>query len=262
MSQLYNIFILEFPFLPQDDWNGKWFPNPPSNVDGSNGIKHGSQEIKEGRMPMGVISNNCDDGKTNLTVDWDDSPIDYTCFQQRSLYRPKIDVQPIEIVYNIPTEYTALHKCMDTPITYDYSIPTFGTHRPLWPKYGEYVFVPVQRWLHNLEHGALVMLYHPCADTRETQYLKNIVRNCLYRHIITPYASLTEERPLALVTWGHSLEMSKVDIVTVVNFIATNTLRGPEATPRDGQYDYKLLKPAKVVSNQEDSNVCPIRSSK
>lgn len=26
-----------------------------------------------------------------------------------------------------------------------------GTHRPLWPRYGEYKFVPRQRWVHNLE---------------------------------------------------------------------------------------------------------------
>lgn len=26
-----------------------------------------------------------------------------------------------------------------------------GTHRPLWPAYGEYVYVPKQRWLHSLE---------------------------------------------------------------------------------------------------------------
>jgi len=26
-----------------------------------------------------------------------------------------------------------------------------GTHRPLWAQYGEYKFVPRQRWVHNLE---------------------------------------------------------------------------------------------------------------
>lgn len=26
-------------------------------------------------------------------------------------------------------------------------------HRPLWPVYGEYLFVPPQRWLHSVEHG-------------------------------------------------------------------------------------------------------------
>jgi len=26
-----------------------------------------------------------------------------------------------------------------------------GDHRPVWPKFGEYIFVPPQRWLHNIE---------------------------------------------------------------------------------------------------------------
>lgn len=69
-----------------------------------------------------------------------------------------------------------------------------GTHRPLWPKYGEYKYVPKQRWLHNLEHGAIVMLYHPCADEREIAKLKRIIQKCLFRHIITPYNGLTTDR--------------------------------------------------------------------
>lgn len=37
-----------------------------------------------------------------------------------------------------------------------------GPHRPLWPVYGEYVYLPPQRWLHALEvnitllHGNVV----------------------------------------------------------------------------------------------------------
>lgn len=42
-----------------------------------------------------------------------------------------------------------------------------GTHRKLWPVYGEYVYVPPQRWIHSLEHGAIVLLYHPCANLNQ-----------------------------------------------------------------------------------------------
>lgn len=69
-----------------------------------------------------------------------------------------------------------------------------GTHRPLWGVFGEYKFLPKQRWLHNLEHGAIVMLYHPCADRNEVNLLKKIVKNCLYKHIITPYNLLEPNR--------------------------------------------------------------------
>uniref|UniRef100_A0A1Y1LUY2 DUF3105 domain-containing protein n=1 Tax=Photinus pyralis TaxID=7054 RepID=A0A1Y1LUY2_PHOPY len=247
--------ILGVPFSePNEKWNGKWFPYSP--MDDGNNVIPSNIEMTQKHIQMGVISDDCDNGKDNITVDWNDSPINYTCFDKKSLYLPNIDVQPIEVAYNIPKEYAAMHECMNTTITYNYPIPTFGPHRPLWPKYGEYLFVPVQRWLHNLEHGAIVMLYHPCANVRETEYLKEIVKNCLYRHIITPYTLLTMDRPLALLAWGHSLEMSKVDTATVINFIRRRALQGPERISRDGDYDHKLVNPAKVVSDQEDSDLC------
>ena len=33
-------------------------------------------------------------------------------------------------------------------------------------------FVPAQRWLHNIEHGAVVMLYHPCTHPILVQQLR------------------------------------------------------------------------------------------
>ncbi|KAJ8967656.1 hypothetical protein NQ314_002691 [Rhamnusium bicolor] len=132
-----------------------------------------------------------------------------------------------------------------------------GTHRPLWAVYGEYTFLPRQRWIHNLEHGGVVMLYHPCANKNQVNTLRNLVKSCLYRHVITPYNLLSLDRPLALVTWGHRLEMSKVASEIVVDFIKKHALHGPEKTHRDGQYSLMLEEHANVVSNIEDSNLCP-----
>lgn len=38
------------------------------------------------------------------------------------------------------------------------------------------------------------MLYHPCANPLEVERLRNLVNKCLWRHIITPYSYLDEER--------------------------------------------------------------------
>lgn len=38
------------------------------------------------------------------------------------------------------------------------------------------------------------MLYHPCANPLEVERLKNLVNKCLWRHVITPYSYLDEER--------------------------------------------------------------------
>ncbi len=52
----------------------------------------------------------------------------------------------LKITYEQPQHY-----CMSDKIEYNTSLPTFGDHRPLWPMFGEYKFVPPQRWLHNIE---------------------------------------------------------------------------------------------------------------
>ena len=55
-------------------------------------------------------------------------------------------------------------------------------------------FVPRERWLHNIEHGAVVMLYDPCVLDSEVNKLRKIVRSCIKKHVITPTTFLTRER--------------------------------------------------------------------
>ena len=55
-------------------------------------------------------------------------------------------------------------------------------------------FVPRERWLHNIEHGAVVMLYDPCTLESEVNKLKRIVRTCIKKHIITPTTFLSPAR--------------------------------------------------------------------
>lgn len=87
-----------------------------------------------------------------------------------------------------------------------------GGHRPVWPQYGEYNYLPTQRWLHSLEHGAVVMLYHPCANYNEVVHLKDIVRNCMYRHIITASNDLHQDRVGLQYNWD---KLSKLKITHV-----------------------------------------------
>lgn len=218
--------------------------------------------VPSSKPTMGLPDAECDNGKDNLAIDFDpmnltDSVI-YVCLGKKHLYNPNMTVEPILREHDISPAYRPLHKCMETKITYEPGIPTFGTHRPLWAKYGIYKYVPPQRWLHNVEHGAIVMLYHPCANFNQVEQLKMLVKNCLYRHIITPSSGLlTPERPLALVAWGKSLEMSVVVPEIVIRFIKENALRGPEKTATNGQYEKLLINHADVVSTIDDSVLCP-----
>ncbi|XP_066995743.1 uncharacterized protein [Anabrus simplex] len=234
-----------------ETWTGRWLPERPAiHTDHSS-------DLQSNGIRMGVPSSKCDDAKTNLTVDWDYSPVNYTCYHPARKFKPDRTVRTLIERENIPKFYVAQHKCMDEPIYYSSVLPTFGTHRPLWPRYGEYKFVPKQRWLHNLEHGAIVMLYHPCANPLEVNRLRQILTGCLRRHIITPDTLLSQDRPLALLAWGWRMTMSVVQPDIIKDFIKQHALQGPEAVPADGLYDEGLLVPAKIVSNIEDYYVCP-----
>lgn len=79
----------------------------------------------------------------------------------------------------------------------------------------------------------------------------------MYRHIITAHEKLTADRPFALVAWGKSLEMSYIEPSIVVGFIRMNGLQAPEKISRDGQYTAGLKDKANIVSDVNDSNLCP-----
>uniref|UniRef100_A0A6B0V758 Putative conserved secreted protein n=1 Tax=Ixodes ricinus TaxID=34613 RepID=A0A6B0V758_IXORI len=217
---------------------------------------------ENGRPMMGYINPDCDDGKKRLNVDHDERKQDLSCGYHDALkFSFVTGLAPPRLTCDIiPPHYHPPHYCMDTRIKYPSRIPTFEGHRPLWPRYGEYNYVPPQRWLHSIEHGAVVMLYHPCARWGHVQKLRTLLKNCIRKHIITPYLGLTPKRPLALVSWGCRLEMSFVKTADVVAFIRYFALNGPEGhLATDGQYSWGLVEGASVVkgSDFQDSNLCP-----
>lgn len=126
-----------------------------------------------------------------------------------------------------------------------------------WAQFGEYKYLPPQRWLHNIEHGAIVFLYHPCANQNIVDKLRTIVKNCLYRHIITPYKLLSPERPFALAAWGATIEFSVLDSTTVIDFIKQHAKKAPEKVSRDGQYKQLLTEHAKIITSEDDFILCP-----
>lgn len=211
------------------------------------------------RMVMGERTP-CDNGRMKIKIDFD--PFDeelsylYECPRKREIAVDE-EVQPFAILYDPPRGYRPLHRCMDSSIEYIERIPTIGPHRPLWAVWGEYTYLPVQRWLHNIEHGAIILLYHPCVDQTELNKLRKLVKQCIYRHIITPYPQLTKERPLALATWAASLEMNKVDLALAKHFIQEYALKGPERTSKNGQYQLMLVEKARIVSDVADTVLCP-----
>uniref|UniRef100_A0A915KBD4 Uncharacterized protein n=1 Tax=Romanomermis culicivorax TaxID=13658 RepID=A0A915KBD4_ROMCU len=158
-----------------------------------------------------------------------------------------------------PKDDVVNHACMSKSIIYEEKPPLRGEHRPNWAIWGEYLYLPPQRWLHNLEHGGIIGLYHPCADMEQISILKEVVTDCLYRHIITPYNKLTAERPFALLSWGSKLEMNYINKTLAEQFIKDRAkYKAPEDIPDDGQFSENLVKRAELVSGDSEDNIlCP-----
>lgn len=157
---------------------------------------------------------NCDDTKNGIGIDWngDDETIPEALYQ---CTKSKFEILDFSNSKALNKEYcitppTGSHVCLDKKIEYDVQIPMGGKHRPVWVTYGEYLYMPPQRWIHAIEHGAAAFLFNPCANGAEIEAFKNISKRCLRRHIITPYENLPENVHFAIVTFGCRVEMNKV----------------------------------------------------
>ena len=58
----------------------------------------------------------------------------------------------------------------------------------------------------NKLKGAAVFLYNPCNYPDEIEYFKTIARNCLRRHVITPFQNVQPNK-FVIVTHGCRLEL-------------------------------------------------------
>uniref|UniRef100_A0A1B0FJW6 Uncharacterized protein n=1 Tax=Glossina morsitans morsitans TaxID=37546 RepID=A0A1B0FJW6_GLOMM len=234
-----------------DLWRGLWFPYPPEYEYKTNIVKKAN-------------STACDNGKDNIGIDYD--PKDkrdsyhYLCLSNnRTKYQPNINTTALLNEYFIPPAYQPSVKCLDEIIYYREPLPTYGSYRPLAPKYGVYNYLPPQRWLHSLANGAIVLLYHPCAFPGQVNLLKNILQSCLYRRIVTPSQLPSTERPIVLLSWGKSLQMSVVDERIALNFIKENAKHGLKQKQKmtsDRYYDIDLLSQAHLLTNEEDGIIC------
>lgn len=75
--------------------------------------------------------------------------------------------------------------------------------------------------------------------------------------MLTPYPELTPERPIALVGWSASLEMSHFNVSLAKYFMRVYAKTGPEHTPQDGQYRHLLTERARFVKKVFDESICP-----
>ncbi|XP_022093225.1 uncharacterized protein LOC110980648 [Acanthaster planci] len=208
-----------------------------------------------GGVPMGIPNDKCDNAKDHLEVDWNNMTQDYQCLG--SIYTNEKNPATIPAAQCTTLLDPPIHVCLPEPIAYRDPIPTSGAHRPLWAKFGEYRYLPKQRWLHNLEHGCAVFLYHPCADPEQVDEVRAIANVCLRKHIITPMKELSRETPFAVLTYGCKLLLPYVDADLIVDFLREHALDAPESSvTSDGQFGVGLERPAARLEDDKPGSIC------
>jgi len=178
------------------------------------------------RVPMGTIQEEATD------ID----RVDATCTSgPRTL-----EICGPGVVENKPDAKKPNHVLEPAPITYADSPPSSGDHRPAWGRWGEYDYLPPQRWLHNLEHGGLAFLYDPCAPIEVINALRAYVRalpeddSGPFRWVLTPYPDLPT--PVAAVAWEWTWQAECVDIESLDKFVTDHYRQAPEDFGADGSY--------------------------
>lgn len=132
-----------------------------------------------------------------------------------------------------------------TPLTYTESPPLSGAHRADWAHYGEFAFLPPQRWLYNLELGSVAVLYNPCAPASLVDALRNLLREQPddltgpFRWVLTPYPGL--QTAFAILTWQHSFAANCLDSKAAQAFLDAHYRKAPEDLATDGAYTYAWI---------------------
>lgn len=106
--------------------------------------------------------------------------------------------------------------------------PTGGPHNPCWASWGVHAQpLADQYWVHNLEHGGVVLLYHcpeGCAD--QLGQLQAFVAGH-ERTLLTESPEL--QHRFEVVAWGYRLAMDTLDVATLDAFYMMHFNHGPES---------------------------------
>jgi hypothetical protein len=126
------------------------------------------------------------------------------------------------------------HVAEGTAIAYQSNPPASGPHYPVWARYQAYT-TPVARghWVHNVEHGAIVLLHRPDASPAVVSALESAFRalpsdtQCGHaRALLTPDPLLA--RPVAAVAANFVLEGDCAGANAIRNFTLAHRNRAPE----------------------------------
>lgn len=121
---------------------------------------------------------------------------------------------------------TAYHDT--APIHYAESPPSAGTHDPCWHPWGAHPGgVPARRFVHNLEHGGLILAYD-CPDgcAADVAALQAAAEASGRPWIVTPFSGMPKR--IVALAWNHRLLLECVDQEAIVAFAKLYCPGAPE----------------------------------
>jgi len=137
-----------------------------------------------------------------------------------------------------PPTVGGIHVAEGTSIHYDYNPPSSGPHYPSPASWGVYpqALAP-GTWVHNLEHGGIVVLYQcPTSCTALQAQLQGLYTQMPFdgqfqekKAIITPFPNL--DHLLRVQAWGWTMPLDTVDTAAIDAFYREHVNKGPEVIP-------------------------------
>lgn len=121
-------------------------------------------------------------------------------------------------------------------LTYEMKIPTSGTHNPHDLKFGFYKERPTYAMLvHNLEHGDIIIYYHPDAPKElqdRLEYLSHF-KKAGAGVLAVANADVPSDMEVVVTAWTKTMQLAKFDEASVGTFIYQNIDNGPEKIPSE-----------------------------
>lgn len=143
-------------------------------------------------------------------------------------------------------EVTHFAPC--TPLEYPTNPPSGGDHWEIWASYRKYT-IPVPRplYVHNQEHGAVVLSYNCTDDCPEVvemlgQVMDGITSDALCNTTLPPVTSRMLmapdpelATPIAASAWGATYTATCIDMESLTTFVSDVYGKGTEETCWDGR---------------------------
>lgn len=121
--------------------------------------------------------------------------------------------------------------------------PSSGNHYPIWARWGLYTDpVPRGYWVHDLEHGGVVVLHRPDVGAQAIAALHAafdaipLDPSCTHRRTVLTPDPLLASAPIAVVSWGWQMLCDGVDQQAIVDFATVHRGNGREDLCAQGGY--------------------------